>query len=78
MATVNAHAAKTQLSKLPDQAEAGKEVIIARAGKPVARLVAIDAPKPPRTLGLLARKLRIRDDFDAALPYDVLAAFEGR
>ena len=53
MATVNGLAAKTQLSTLLDQAEAGDEVIIARAGKPVARLVAIDPPKPARTLGLL-------------------------
>ncbi len=78
MATVNVHAAKTQLSKLLDQAEAGDEVIIARAGKPVARLVAFDAPKPARMLGLLAGKLRMRDDFDAKLPDDVLADFEAR
>jgi prevent-host-death family protein len=78
MATVNVHAAKTQLSKLLDQAEAGDEVIIARAGKPVARLVAIAPPKPTRTLGLLAGKLRLRDDFDAPLPDDVLADFEAR
>ncbi len=78
MTTVNVHAAKTQLSKLLDQAAAGDEVIIARAGKPVARLVAIDPPKPARTLGLLGGKLRLRDDFGAPLPDDVLADFEAR
>ncbi len=78
MATVNGLAAKTQLSTLLDQAEAGDEVIIARAGKPVARLVPIDAPKPLRRLGLLAGKLRMRDDFDVPLPDDILADFEAR
>ncbi|HEY0206271.1 MAG TPA: type II toxin-antitoxin system Phd/YefM family antitoxin [Acetobacteraceae bacterium] len=79
MQTVNIHAAKTHLSRLVDAAAAGEEIIIARAGTPVARLVPFAAPKKPdRELGTLEGKLNIRDDFDAPLPDDVLALFEGR
>jgi prevent-host-death family protein len=76
MAVVNIHAAKTQLSRLVDQAAAGEEIVIARAGKPVARLVQLEA-KPKRILGLYKGELRIPADFDAPLPDDVLALFEG-
>jgi prevent-host-death family protein len=78
MQTVNIHAAKTQLSRLVDEAAAGQEIIIARAGKPVARLVALEAPRQRRQLGVLAGKLGIQADFDAPLADDVLAGFEGR
>ena len=79
MQTVNIHAAKTHLSRLVDAAAAGEEIVIARAGKPVARLVPLaEAKKPDRVLGILAGKLKIPDDFDAPLPEDVLALFEGR
>jgi prevent-host-death family protein len=74
---VNIHAAKTQLSRLVDQAAAGEEIVIARAGKPVARIVPLEAPKGPRVLGLLKGSLVIPDDFDAPLPDDVLSLFEG-
>jgi prevent-host-death family protein len=80
MQTVNIHAAKTQLSRLVDQAAAGEEIVIARAGKPVARLVPL-APAPTsrnRVLGILKGKLQAPADFDAPLPDDVLDAFEGR
>jgi prevent-host-death family protein len=73
---VNIHAAKTHLSRLVDQAAAGDEIVIARAGKPVARLVPL-AEKPKRILGLLKGQLKIPRDFDAPLPDDVLALFEG-
>jgi len=73
---VNIHAAKTHLSRLVDQAAAGDEIVIARAGKPVARLVPL-AEKPKRILGLLKGQLKIPKDFDAPLPDDVLALFEG-
>jgi prevent-host-death family protein len=76
MAVVNIHAAKTQLSRLVDQAAAGEEIVIARAGKPVARLVQLEE-KPKRILGLLKGQLKIPKDFDAPLPDDVLALFEG-
>jgi prevent-host-death family protein len=77
MTMVNIHAAKTHFSRLIDQAAAGEEIVIARAGKPVARIVPLEAPKPPRMLGLLKGSLVIPDDFDAPLPDDVLALFEG-
>lgn len=76
MLTVNVHQAKTQLSKLIEAAEAGEEVIIARAGKPVVRLVTLDAAKPRRKLGQLAGRLTVPDDFDEPLPEDVLRSFE--
>jgi prevent-host-death family protein len=80
MQTVNIHAAKTQLSRLVDAAAGGEEIIIARAGKPVARLVPLAEPAPARkrVLGRLDGQLTIPDDFDAPLPEDVLATFEGR
>lgn len=78
MATVNIHAAKTNLSKLVDQAAAGEEIVIARAGKPVARLVALaEAPKK-RRLGGLKGKMRLPDNFDDPLPGWLLDAFEGK
>lgn len=79
MPTVNIHAAKTHLSRLIDEAAAGDEIIIARAGKPVARLVPLTTPqeKPKRVLGILAGQIRISEDFDAPLPDDLLDAFEG-
>jgi prevent-host-death family protein len=76
--TVNIHAAKTNLSKLVDQAAAGEEIVIARAGKPVARLVALaEAPKK-RRLGGLKGKMRLPDNFDDPLPDWLLDAFEGK
>ena len=77
MRTVNLHAAKTHLSRLVDQAAAGEEIVIAKAGKPVAKLVPLDRPRARRVLGSLRGRLRVPDDFDAPLPEDVLRAFEG-
>jgi prevent-host-death family protein len=78
MRTVNIHAAKTHLSRLVDDAAQGEEIVIAKAGKPVARLVPLTGSRPKRRLGGLAGKVRIPDDFDAPLPDDILDAFEGR
>lgn len=80
MTTVNIHAAKTHFSRLVDQAAAGEEIVIARAGKPVARLVPLAAPSEPekRVLGRMAGQFTIPDDFDAPLPDDLLDLFEGR
>lgn len=75
MGTFNVYAAKTRLSQLIDEAAAGKEVIIARAGKPVAKIVALGGRK--RRLGLLVGKLRVPADFDAPLPPEVQSTFEG-
>lgn len=77
MKTVNVHEAKTHLSRLVDQAAAGEEIVIAKAGKPLARLVQYDTPAGIR-LGLLQGKGHVPDDFDEPLPDDVLALFEGR
>ncbi|MFC4168508.1 type II toxin-antitoxin system Phd/YefM family antitoxin [Teichococcus aestuarii] len=78
MQTVNIHAAKTHLSRLVDAAAAGEEILIARAGRPVARLVPLEeAPaRPRRRLGRLAGQLSIPADFDAPLPEEVLSGFE--
>lgn len=74
--TYNIHEAKTQLSKLLEQVERGDDVIIARAGVPVARLVPVAPPVTERLLGTEAGRIVVGDDFDAPLPPDVLASFE--
>lgn len=68
MQTSNLHQAKTHLSRLVDAALTGEEVIIARAGIPLVRLVPVTPPKRPRQLGLDAGKIVISDDFDAPIP----------
>jgi prevent-host-death family protein len=79
MATVNVHAAKTHFSSLLDRVAAGEEIVIAKAGKPVARLTGLTAgDRPARKLGGLAGRAVVPPDFDAPLPDDVLDAFEGR
>jgi prevent-host-death family protein len=78
MQTINIHEAKTQFSRLVDAATGGEEIVIAKAGKPVARLVPMERVKITRRFGGLKGKVRIADDFDAPLPDDVIAAFEGR
>ncbi len=75
---VNVYQAKTQLSRLLDRAEAGEEIIITRNGRPVARLAPLRPARKPRKLGSLRGKIRMRADFDAPLPQDLLAAFEGK
>ncbi len=77
MTTVNIHEAKTHLSKLLESVAAGAEVTIAKSGKPVAKLVRLDAPKPPRTLGILSGQLKVPGNFDAPLPAKVIASFAG-
>lgn len=74
MKPVNVHDAKTHLSRLLERAERGEEVVISRAGKPVAKLVAVVASK--RVLGADRGRVRIADDFDAPLPDEILADFE--
>ena len=76
MTEVNVHQAKTQLSQLLHRVEAGEEVIIARAGKPIARLVAVQAGSTDRPLGIDVGIVRVAPDFDAPLPEDVLGDFE--
>jgi prevent-host-death family protein len=74
MIFVNVHEAKTHLSKLIKQAAAGEEVVLARAGRPVAKIVPYEASSEPRTPGLLAGQIEIAPDFDE-LPPDLADAF---
>ena len=75
MKTINIHAAKTHLSGLVEEAAAGEEIIIAKAGKPVARLVALEKPSFRRALGALKGRIRASDDFDAPLPAEISTGF---
>lgn len=78
MKLANIHEAKTQFSKLIDRVAAGEEVVIARAGKPVARLVKYIEPEGERRGGQWNGLVRIHDDFDAPLPDEMAEAFRGR
>ncbi len=75
---VNIHAAKTHFSRLVERAAKGEEIVIARAGRPVARLVPLASAARPRRPGLLKGRIRIGKDFDAPLPEDFLRLFERR
>ena len=75
--TVNIHEAKTHLSRLVDEAAQGREIVIAKAGKPVARLVPLHSQPRKKTFGLLKGRIKVGDDFDAPLPPEVLDGFEG-
>ena len=77
MKFVNIHEAKTHLSRLLDEVSRGEEVTIAKAGKPIARLVPVTTSRPTRTPGFLRGKIRMSDDFDAPLPDDIQRSFEG-
>ena len=75
---VNIHVAKTHLSRLLQRVAGGEEITIARAGVPVARLVAIEPDKKKaRPLGMDRGRIWIADDFDAPLPDDLLKTFYG-
>ena len=63
---VNIHQAKTHLSRLVEDVASGNEVLIAKGGRPMARLVPLGRDETPRRPGLLKGKLRISDDFDRA------------
>jgi len=77
MRQVNIHEAKTHLSQLVEEVGRGDEIIIAKAGKPVARLVAIGDDVTPRPRGLLKGKIWIGADFDAPLPQEIFQLFDG-
>jgi prevent-host-death family protein len=74
---VNMHEAKTHLSRLVERVETGEEIVLSRAGKPVARIVAVRPATGSRTPGALRGRIRIADDFDAPLPEEMAAAFAG-
>ncbi len=71
-ATINLYDAKTHLSELVERAAAGEEITIAKAGKPLARLVPLERRKPLRSPGALKGKIWIAPDFDDALPAEFL------
>jgi prevent-host-death family protein len=75
---INIHEAKTHLSRLVDQVAAGGEIIIAKAGKPMARLTSFAGESRPKHLGLLHGKVVVPDDFNEPLDEATLAGFEGR
>ena len=75
MKTVNLHAAKTQLSKLVEEAVAGEEVVIAKAGRPMVRLVPVKTQTKRRGFGADKGKIKVGDDFDAPLDPEFLKAF---
>ena len=77
MDPVNVHDAKTRLSSLLAQVEGGAEIVIARNGTPIARLVPYEAPRSGRVLGRDRGLFEVPDDFDDPLPEDVLAGFMG-
>jgi prevent-host-death family protein len=76
MLTVNMHEAKTQFSKLIARVEAGEEIVIARDGTPVARVVAFHQPTSNRLGGRDRGLFTVPDDFDAPLPPEVQSDFE--
>ena len=76
--TVNIHEAKTHLSRLLERVSDGEEIVIAKSGKPVARLSSVDAKRKALPYGILKGKLKIRAGFDDPLPDDFIAALEAR
>jgi prevent-host-death family protein len=75
---IDLYQATSALSQLVDRAAAGEEIVIAKAGKPLAKLVRFAEQKKPRQPGGWEGRVIISDDFDDPLPEDLLAAFEGR
>jgi prevent-host-death family protein len=78
MTIINIHEAKTHLSRLVEEVAAGAEITIAKAGKPMARLAPISRRVRKKNLGLLKGKIKVPDDFNAALDEETLSAFQGR
>lgn len=76
MKTVNIHEAKTHLSRLLKRVAAGEDVVIARAGRPIVRLVPVGPPIGERVLGSQKGKFIVPEDFDSPLPEEILAEFE--
>lgn len=74
---MNLYEAKTHLSELVERAAAGEEIVIAKAGRPKAKLVALQIERHPRQPGCWEGRVWIADDFDAPLPEEVLTGFEG-
>lgn len=75
MVTVNIHEAKTQLSRLVDRASKGEPFVIAKAGKPLVKVAALDAPPTPQRLGFLAGEIRVPKDFNRMGDSEIEALF---
>jgi prevent-host-death family protein len=75
MITVNIHEAKTQLSKLVDQAVHGESFVIAKAGKPLVKVAALDTPAAPRRLGFLVGEIAVPDDFNSMGDAEIATLF---
>ncbi len=73
--SVNIHEAKTQFSKLVDRAAKGETFVIAKAGKPMVKIAALDAPAIPRRLGFLAGEISVPKDFDRMGEAEIAALF---
>jgi prevent-host-death family protein len=77
MVTVNIHEAKTQLSKLVDRAARGEPFVIAKAGRPMVKVAALDAPAAPKRLGFMAGEIAVPDDFDRMGEAEIAALLGG-
>lgn len=77
MATVNIHEAKTHLSRLIDQAVKGESFVIAKAGKPVVRVSALDAPTRTKRVGFMAGQIKVPDNFDRLAEGEIAQLFGG-
>ena len=75
MVTVNIHEAKTQLSRLVDRAAKGEPFVIAKAGKPLVKVAALDAPAAPQRLGFLTGEIAVPKDFDRMGEIEIAALF---
>ena len=80
MRTINIHAAKTHLSRLVEEVAAGKPFVIAKAGKPMAQVIPISAPKDvaKRRIGFLKGKIKVPDDFDTMMADEIETMFSGK
>ena len=77
MVTVNMHEAKTQLSKLVDQAVKGEPFVIAKAGKPMVKVAALDAPAAPQRLGFMTGEIAVPEDFNRMGEAEIAALLGG-
>jgi prevent-host-death family protein len=75
---VNIYEAKTRLSQLIDIAALGEDVVLSRNGKPLVRITRLESPKRRIKFGVLKGKVIVAEDFDAPMPDEFLASFEGR
>lgn len=77
MRTVNIHEAKTQLSRLVDQAAKGEPFVIAKAGKPLVKVIPVDAPPKGRRIGFMEGQFEIPEDFDRLFETEIEQMFSG-